>query len=150
MMKNPIVSGVLLAAALALQPVTAQVVYKSTLPDGRVVYGDKPDPSAVQVEQSTPDTSRGGIGGPTPREAEALRESESARAGAAVAPDRVRAAQKALQDAEAARAAGKEPLPGERIGTAGGGSRLNESYDQRQRQLEEAVERARRDLEQAR
>ena len=64
--------------------------------------------------------------------------------------DRIRAAEKALQDAEAAQAAGVEPLPGERTGTAGGGSRLNEAYNERQQQLAAAVERARRDLEQAR
>ena len=134
----------------ALPPLAAQVVYKSTLPDGRVVYGDKPDPAAVKVEESIPDTSRRGIGGSTPREAEVLQEMEKARVGREGADARVQAAYKALQEAEAARAAGKEPLPGERIGTAGGGSRLNEAYDARQRQLDEAVEKARRDLEQAR
>jgi len=139
-----------IAALLALTPVSAQVVYKSTLPDGRVVYGDKPDPAAVKVEQSTPDTSLRGIGGSTPRETEVLQQMEKARVGREGADARVQAAYRKLQDAEAARAAGKEPLPSERIGTAGGGSRLNESYDARQRQLDEAVERARRDLEQAR
>ena len=140
----------LLLLAFIAAPVAAQVVYKSTLPNGRVVYGDKPDPAAVKVEESTPDTSSRGIGGSTPREAEALQEMEKARAGRESADARVQAAYRKLQDAEAARANGKEPLPDERIGIAGGGSRLNESYDARQRQLEEAVERARRDLEQAR
>src|SRR5689334_9790700 len=143
-------NALLLALALMLQPVAAQTVYKSTLPDGRVIYGDKPDPAAAKVEQSVPDTSNRGIGGTTPREAEALRDMGSARAARESSDERVRAAQKALQEAEAARAAGKEPLPGERIGTAGGGSRLNEAYDARQRSLDDAVERARRDLEQAR
>jgi Domain of unknown function (DUF4124) len=139
----------LIMLALVLQPAAAQIVYKSTLPDGRVVYGDKPDPAAVKVETSTPDTSKRGIGGSTPREAGALREMENARTGREGADERVRAAQQSLQRAEDARAAGKEPLPGERIGTAGGGSRLNESYEARQRQLDAAVEKARRDLEEA-
>jgi hypothetical protein len=140
----------LLLLALIAAPVAAQVVYKSTLPDGRVVYGDKPDPAAVKVEQSTPDTSLRGIGGSTPREAEVLQQMEKARTERENADDRVQAAYRKLQEAEAARAAGKEPLPDERIGIAGGGSRLNESYELRQRQLEAAVEKARRDLEAAR
>jgi hypothetical protein len=139
-----------IAALLALTPVSAQVVYKSTLPDGRVVYGDKPDPAAVKVEESIPDTSRRGLGGSTPREAEALQQMEKARAARESADARVQAAYRALQEAEAARDGGKEPLPSERIGTAGGGSRLNESYEARQRQLDAAVEKARRDLEAAR
>lgn len=75
---------------------------------------------------------------------------EKARTERESADARVQAAYRALQEAEAARDGGKEPLPSERIGIAGGGSRLNESYDARQRQLEAAVERARRDLEAAR
>jgi hypothetical protein len=63
---------------------------------------------------------------------------------------RVPAAEKALAAAEAARAAGKEPQPGERIGTAGGASRLTDAYWQRQKSLDDAVEKARRDLDNAR
>lgn len=37
---------------------------------------------------------------------------------------------------------GAEPLPGERLGTAGGGSRLAPAYFERQAQLEEGVRRA--------
>src|SRR6185503_7848557 len=92
-----------IAALLALTPVSAQVVYKSTLPDGRVVYGDKPDPAAVKVEESIPDTSRRGLGGSTPREAEALQQMEKARAARESADARVQAAYRALQEAEAAR-----------------------------------------------
>lgn len=129
----------------------AQVLYKSTLPDGRVVYGDKPDPAAVKVEPITPDTSKGGLGGATtPGESQTLRQLQGSRESRERAVTRMQAAQKALEDAEAARAAGKEPLPGERIGTAGGASRLTEAYDARQRQLEQAVENARRDLDAAR
>jgi hypothetical protein len=149
-MKHALLLAASIAGLMALPPLAAQVVYKSTLPDGRVVYGDKPDPTAVKVEQSVPDTSSRGLGGSTPREAETLQEMEKARAAREGADEQVQAAYRALQDAQAARAAGKEPLPGERIGTAGGGSRLNESYEQRQRELDEAVEKARRDLDQAR
>jgi hypothetical protein len=55
----------------------------------------------------------------------------------------------ALKNAEAALAAGKEPLPGERTGTVGGGSRLNEAYFARQKSLEDAVAAARKRVEEA-
>ena len=140
----------LVLAALFAGGAAAQPVYKSTLPDGRVIYGDQPDPAAVKVEQSTPDTSDRGIGGAAPREAEALKELEKARLGREGEDAKIQVLQKTLLDAEAAQAAGKEPLPGERIGTAGGTSRLNDSYWERQRSLDEAVEKARRELQDAR
>jgi len=115
--------------ALLLQPAAAQTLYKSTMPDGRVLYGDKPAPGAANVEEIQPDTGKGGLGGTTAREQEMLNDMERAR----------------LQ-----REAGKEPTENERIGTSGGASRLTDSYFERQRTLEEAVERARRELDEAR
>jgi hypothetical protein len=137
-------------AALLAQPAVAQVLYKSTMPDGSIVYGDKPAPDAVKVEETRPDISKRGIGGVTPREQEALRDLEKSRTRREAGVDKVQSAEQTLRDAEAARAAGKEPLAGERIGIAGGGSRLGEAYFDRQRKLEEAVERARRELDAAR
>ena len=142
--------GCCLLAALLLQPAMAQTLYKSTMPDGRIVYGDKPAPDAVKVEETRPDVKKGGIGGTTPREQEALKDMEKSRLQREGGQDKVQAAEQALRDAEAARAAGKEPLASERIGTAGGASRLGELYFDRQRKLEEAVDKARRELEQAR
>ena len=142
--------GCCLLAALLQQPAMAQTLYKSTMPDGRIVYGDKPAPDAVKVEETRPDVKKGGIGGTTPREQEALKDMEKSRLQREGGQDKVQAAEQALRDAEAARAAGKEPLASERIGTAGGASRLGELYFDRQRKLEEAVDKARRELEQAR
>ena len=148
-MRRVLVLAAFFAAELAAQP-----VYKSTLPDGRVIYGDRPDPAAVKVEESMPDTSPRGIGGLSPQEAQTLREMEAARlrreSDDAKVQARLQALQKAVVEAEAARAHGKEPLPGEHLGTVGGGARLNDSYWARQRSLDEAVEKARRDLEAAR
>jgi hypothetical protein len=80
-------------------------------------------------------------------------------AGAAAAQDRsaqldqayeeARAAQEALKAAEARRDAGVESQPGERVGTAAGGSRPTESYFARQATLEQEVEAARRRYEAA-
>jgi hypothetical protein len=149
MMKSIVIAGGMLAAALALQA-GAQVLYKSTLPDGRVVYGDKPDPAAVKSELIKPDTKKIGVVPPTSRETATLNELERARIKREGGDSRTRTAEEALQKAEAAREAGKEPLPGERLGTAGGASRLTDDYWKRQKKLEEAVEAARRNAEQAR
>src|SRR5262245_4253671 len=132
-----------LLALMLAAPAAAQTLYKSTLPDGRVVYGDKPDPTAVKVDEQKPDISKRGIGGSTPRETEALKAMEQSRTQRETAEDKSRGAQDALRAAEQARAAGKEPLPGERSGTAGGGSRRNDAYYERQRKLEADVEKAR-------
>jgi hypothetical protein len=142
--------GCLLAAALLLQPAVAQTLYKSTMPDGSVVYGDKPAPDAVKVEETRPDIKKGGIGGITAREKEALKELEKTRLQREAGQDKVRVAEQALRDAEAARAAGKEPLASERLGTAGGGSRITDAYYERQKKLDADVENARRELDQAR
>jgi hypothetical protein len=63
--------------------------------------------------------------------------------------EEARAAQQALEAAEARRDAGVESQPGERIGTAAGDSRPTESYFARQAILEQEVEAARRRYEAA-
>jgi hypothetical protein len=148
MTKSIVMAAGLLAAALALQA-GAQALYKSTLPDGRVVYGDKPDPNAVKSESITPDTAKIGVVPPSASETRALKELEAARIKREGGDSRARTAEETLKKAEAAREAGKEPLPGERLGTAGGASRLTDDYWKRQKKLEEAVESARRNAEQA-
>jgi hypothetical protein len=145
--KIAMLPGWLIVVALLLQPAVAQTLYKSTMPDGSVVYGDKPAPDAEKVEETRPDIKKGGIGGTTPREQEALKDMEKARMQREAGLDKVRAAEQALRDAEAARAAGKEPLASERIGTAGGSSRITDDYYTRQKKLDDAVEKARRELE---
>jgi hypothetical protein len=150
MARSAVITASFIAAALLLQPAVAQTLYKSTLPDGSVVYGDKPAPDAVKVEETRPDVSKGGIGGTTPREQEALKEFEKGRLQREGGQDKVTAAEQALRNAEAARAAGKEPLASERIGTAGGASRITDDYYARQKKLDDAVEKARRELDQAR
>jgi len=59
------------------------------------------------------------------------------------------AAQKALDEARRKREEGVEPLPGERIGTVSGKSRLTEAYLERQKALEEEVRAAERRLAEA-
>ena len=140
-----IVIGALMGPAMA-----AQMLYKSTMPDGRIIYGDKPVPGAAKVEESKPDTSKAGIQTVAPGDAAALKRMEQERLKHERADERVRTAEKALADAETALAKGEEPLPGERTGTAGGASQLNEAYWKRQKKLKDDVERARLALERTR
>ena len=63
--------------------------------------------------------------------------------------DELLAALTALQTAEAARESGVEPLPGERLGIVGGGSRLSDEYWERQKRLQTDVEGARKRLDAA-
>jgi hypothetical protein len=65
------------------------------------------------------------------------------------ATQEVEAATQALAQARAQLETGKEPLPGERTGTAGGGSRLNDSYWARQAANEQAVAQAQARLDAA-
>jgi hypothetical protein len=93
------------------------------------------------------------VSGLTPEEkalAEQLAKQRAAGATATAATQRsVEEARRQLQQAETARDAGREPLPGERVGLAGGGSRLTEAYAERQKNLEDAVRAARKRFEDA-
>ena len=137
--------GGLLAFAVLAQPALAQGLFKSTMPDGKVIYGDKPAPGAVKVDKLKAQTTKG-ITGPTAKEAAVLRDLEKSRAARDNRENKIRAAEDAVSRAEAALAAGKEPLPGDRIGTAGGKSRLTDGYLERQKQLEQDVAKARANL----
>jgi hypothetical protein len=135
------------ALALALLLVgfdaaAATPLYKSTMPDGKVVYSEKPVPGAKRVDTVEPPPPKTGTTTVTP--AEKARAAQPVSGAAVQQP--VEAARNELKKAEAAWEAGKEPLPGERIGTAGGASRLTDAYHARQKTLEAAVEAARKRL----
>jgi hypothetical protein len=150
-MKEFLWRAITAAALMSTVPAWAQVIYKSIMPDGRVIYGETAVPGAKKVEEIVPQTGKTGVGGaPTEGEKQELQKREGARQKDEARQQEIRAAEQALQDAEAARIAGKEPLPGERQGTAGGVSRLSESYFERQKSLEDAVNAARKRLEELR
>lgn len=145
--------ALLLLLLLSMPLASAQGIFKSTMPDGRVIYGEKPVAGAAQVETLEPPPPTTGVLGLTPEErarAEQLARERAAAATAARAKAAtVEEARKQLREAEAAREAGREPLPTERIGLAGGGTRLTEAYHARQKKLEEAVQAARNRLSEA-
>src|SRR5262245_17275681 len=133
--------------------VTAQTVYRYVTPDGPTIFSDQPVPGAKLQGTVTPPVPPSGA--PTPAPAGAPAAAPAERPGEARAQRlrdataEVHAATQALAQARAQLEAGKEPLPGERTGTATGGSRLNEAYWARQAANEEAVRRAQARLDAA-
>lgn len=142
-----------LALALLAQPACAQYLYKSTMPDGKVIYGDAPMKGAVKVEKTKPDTSKKGISAATPSETAALKRMEAERgagAGPGSGQDRAAELDAALRKMQAAREAAKEPQEGERTGTASGGSRFTDAYWERQKKYDQGVEMLQKELDKAR
>jgi hypothetical protein len=134
----------ILVLALPTGAARAQTFYyQSVMPDGRVVIGDKPAPGAKQVQQvplragntSTPLAPPPAELSPAARAAGQPQQ----RPPAATSFDELKDAQQQLQAAKAALDGAAEPLAGERIGTAGGKSRLTDAYFQRIKGLENAV-----------
>ena len=142
--------AVLLAAvSFAASGAFAQALYKSTMPDGRVIYGEKPVDGAKRVDTVKPPPPKSGITTVTAEEKRRVEEQAKKRAAVDRTQNVRDDARQRLQQAEAARDAGKEPQPGERIGTAGGASRLTDAYHARQAGLEKAVQDARKQADQA-
>ena len=136
----------LITLALAATAAQGQAVFRSVMPDGSVVYGDKPAPGAKEArEVSLPPPN---ISKPPPAQPSAP--ATTSRQPAAESPDdQVRNAERELQKAKAALETGREPLPGERIGTAGGASRLTDAYFERIKSLENAIAGAQKKLDDA-
>ncbi|MDO8437760.1 MAG: DUF4124 domain-containing protein [Nitrosomonadaceae bacterium] len=144
-----ILSGALVAAPDASARAT---IYKSVMPDGRVIYGEQPQTGARTVEKSVVNVNDTGVQ-PISREVVEEANQRASRRSQALdeASKEVQAAEVDLRAAESEREAGSEPLPGERLGIVGPGigTRLTEEYFQRQQMLEERVENARKRLEKA-
>ena len=135
-------------AALALAgslPAGAQKpVYKYVYPDGRIVYSDEPVPGArleAQVEAPPPPDLSNPPPAP-PRPAAPAPESGKAAKTLDQAWDQLKLENQRLEQAKARLESGREPLEGERTGTARGGSRLNDAYWERQQANEAAVQKA--------
>lgn len=144
------------AALLSAQSAAAQGLYKSVMPDGRVIYGDKPAPGAARVEPldfgPAPPPADSGSAAERRQQLlersrqvdERLREREAARRQA---EETVTRARQLLADAEKARELGRTPLPGEMVANVGGGVRPSAMYVERQQALEDQVVVARERLE---
>jgi hypothetical protein len=138
--------AILLAASAA-----AQTVYRYVTPDGRTIFSDQPVPGAKLQGTVAPPAAPSGTPAPvesrTPAPAQQPTDTRAQRLREATAE--VEGATQALAQARAQLQAGKEPLPGERTGTAGGGSRLNDEYWARQAANEDAVAKAQARLDAA-
>ena len=136
----------ILAACLAGAPLltSAQsMIYKVQMPDGSVLYSDSvPAGGKVLEEREAKRTPRvNTVPSPAPGRAAPgatrsaspsdpmLRPAVPSRGGPA--PDNIPALERELAVAKRQLELGREPLPGERRGLAGGGSRLTPEYEAR-------------------
>jgi hypothetical protein len=146
MIRNIVIAFIALGFGAGALPAAGQTMQKYVTPDGKTVYSDRPIPGARLVDQIAPAPP---VDPKAAAEAQARAKENAERANAS-ATKRAESGNGAQQgDAAAALARakerlekGKEPLPGERIGNAGGGSRLTDAYWARQRANEQAVKNA--------
>ncbi|MEO7726881.1 MAG: DUF4124 domain-containing protein [Burkholderiales bacterium] len=135
----------------ALAPAAhAQAMFRSVMPDGKIVYSDKPAPGAKESKQVNlkPLNIVAPVAGtPAPGDVPPLPGNSNANnAEIASARQNLEAAQKALD-------AGREQRDGDRVGIArpggAGGSRPSDEYLQRVKSLEDAVTTAQTQLDAA-
>ena len=133
--------------------VAAQTVYRYVTPDGRTIFSDQPVPGAkLQGTVAPPAPPSHAPAQPRPTRGAPHRPSRPVKPGCnGCATRRPRSRRRPRTSRRPGRRldAGKEPLPGERTGTATGGSRLNDEYWARQAANEEAVKRAQARLDAA-
>ena len=140
----------LLIAVLVAVPclAVAQSIYKVQTPDGSILFTDTPPPgSKILEERSAKPTPR--ISGTSTTSRPAVRSVPIGPAGVGASPRSPSSIDAAMQEVTSAEAAvqvakrrlelGREPLPGERLGLAGGGSRLTPEYEARVAGLEREV-----------
>jgi hypothetical protein len=138
------------AACLAGAPLltSAQsMIYKVQMPDGSVLYSDSVPPGGKVLEEREvkssprvntvpslvpgrpPGKSVSGVARPTNSSDPMMRPAVPSKGGAT--PDNIPALERELAIAKRQLELGREPLPGERRGLAGGGSRLTPEYEAR-------------------
>ena len=141
------IKPVIAIMALAAFQVSAETAYRSVDEQGNVIYSDKPVAGTVQEEQiriDAPAPSAGQKQDAKQREADLQR--AAGQAGSSPAPDRASqkpSSRQAVRDAEKRLEEAVQVREGDRLGTAGGGSRLTPEYQERVRRAEEEVDRAR-------
>jgi hypothetical protein len=131
-------------------PQSSGGVVRSVLPDGRVIYSDAPAQGAKSTREVPIQSQQGNTTGISEKDIKSSNQRAAAK-NAAIEKARARelAALNKLEAAKKAKAEGVEPLPGERLGNAGGHSRLSNAYWARQKRLEAAVTRAQKEYDDA-
>lgn len=136
----------LLTLVFAALTAHGQAVFRSVMPDGRIIYGDKPAPGAKEAKEVT--VSKPNIIAPVSTKPPPDAKPKEPAGG--VAADPVKAAQQRLDAAKAALDTGRLEQDGDRIGIAKGGARLSDAYFQRVKALEDAVAAAQKQLDDTR
>lgn len=139
-------------------------IYRQVMPDGRVIYTDKAiKEGKVDHTITVAPPIKGNLWttepGPRPHIPPQVVPTQIIRAPALSPEEKKRVLNQAdanviraemlLEDAKRKQEDGVEPLPGERTGNADGTSRLNETYDTRQKLLARAVAYAEAELKRA-
>lgn len=146
-------------------PGSPTTIYRQVMPDGRIVYSDKAVKGGkvdqtITVEPPIKGNFWSAESGARPvippqTESTPVRKTSSIpllgkKKTLAEATSDVIRAEMLLEDAKKRQEAGVEPLPGERTGnSANNGSRLNDTYDARQKALAKDVAAAEAALQQA-
>ena len=139
--------ALLLAGASALA--AADTIYKYER-DGRMVYSDSPVKGAKLIERIDLPAPPPPVQAPRAEPRGGMSELAETRAAELNAADeQIKEAARVLKEAEARQQQGIEPLPGERLGKVGGGSRLAPSYFNRQQDNAADVDSARANLDEA-
>jgi len=146
---------VLLLAACPLQSL-AQNAYRSIDSEGNVMFSDAPVPGAeqetrIRIDAPKPSAQSRQQGERQLQETlEAAGMDETAPVSTGTSPaQRQEAARKRLESAEQGQQEAEVVGPGDRQGTASGGSRLTPEYQQRVQEAEQEVERARKELQES-
>ena len=144
----------IVAVLLAVSPIlaAAETVYKYQRPDGTLVYSDSPVRNAKLIGRLDlpPAPPAAALGeGDSPRRSASRPDEELRTLALDEAYSQIEAAGRALKKAEERQRQAVEPLAGERLGNAGGHSRLGPEYFARQRAIAAEVDAARADLDEA-
>ena len=133
-----------------------QAIYRSVMPDGRVIFGDKPAPGAKESKQVQLRPSNISTPGPTSSPTQSANQPQSRQSSVEAASADVAEARKNVDRARATLEAGRTPNPDEMIGNVNsgkgkstGGMRTTEAYDERIKALERDVEAAQRQYDEA-
>lgn len=141
-------SGVMLCIA-ASPCMDAAAIEKYVTPEGRVIYSDKPIPGAKAVkklEAAPVPEAPAAPATPAPPGAKGAAPGTSQTARLEQAEREIREALQSVEHARRRLEEGREPLPGERMGTASGRSRLSPAYEERIKRLEQDIVEAERRL----
>jgi len=139
----------------------ADSVYKSVDKDGNVTYSQKPPVTKgekARTQEVPIDPNQNVIPSEKPSQIEALEAAQKSRSAQENSDatneelsrrEKIANAESAVQQAEAALAAGQQTQPGDFIGKAGGGVRPTQQRSERINSLQQAVDEAKANLERA-